>query len=135
MDNLTREQRRMTMMRVRSQDTKPEMLLRRTIHAMGYRYRLYRKDLPGKPDLVFASRRKVIFLHGCFWHGHDCRPGAKVPASNQDYWLPKLARTRERDQENLALLNTLGWRVLVVWECELKDLKAVKTSVVSFLES
>lgn len=135
MDNLTREQRRTTMKRVRSQDTKPEMMLRRMVYAMGYRYRLHRRGLPGKPDLAFISKKKVIFLHGCFWHGHDCRAGSKVPASNKDYWLPKLARTKERDQENLARLNALDWRVLIVWECELKDLEATKTMVAHFLEN
>ena len=96
------------------------MLVRRRVHSMGYRYRLHRQDLPGTPDLVFPGRRKIIFVNGCFWHAHGCW-SARVPKSNVTYWLPKLERNRARDQQNLAALHALGWRPLVVWECEIGD--------------
>lgn len=105
---------------VRSVNTKPEMLVRRLLHAMGYRYRLHRRDLPGAPDIVFPGRRKVIFVHGCFWHGHDCARGARMPATNVDYWRSKIERNVTRDADNIAELQQAGWAVLVVWECQLK---------------
>lgn len=130
----TPEDRSRIMRAVKGKDTKPEMKVRRMIHGMGYRYRLHRKDLPGKPDLVFPSRKKVIFVHGCFWHGHDCSRGARVPKSNRDYWISKINRNRDRDaQSNEALLKD-GWRVLTIWECELKDLKSVNTEFKNFIE-
>ena len=88
------------------------------VHAMGYRYRLHRKDLPGKPDLVFASRKKVIFVHGCFWHGHDCKRGDRQPKTNTTYWRNKIARNQQRDTEHGTRLRELGWDVLVLWECK-----------------
>lgn len=106
---------------VRSADTRPEMTVRRTLHAMGYRYRLHRRDLPGSPDIVFPGRRKVIFIHGCFWHGHDCARGARMPAANAGYWRSKIARNMARDQATMAALAAAGWQALVVWECELKQ--------------
>ena len=106
---------------VRSKNTKPEMAIRRMLHAAGYRYRLHRSDLPGTPDLVFPSRKKVIFVNGCFWHGHSCEKGSRQPKSNADYWIPKIARNVERDAENLAELNALGWQAMTVWECELRE--------------
>ena len=106
---------------VKGKDTKPEMTVRRLAHALGYRFRLHRKDLPGKPDLVFPGRNKVIFVHGCFWHGHDCARGSRVPATNTDYWLAKVARNTERDEKARAALEQKGWRVVVVWECDLQD--------------
>lgn len=105
---------------VRSRDTKPELVVRRLLHAMGYRYRLHRRDLPGAPDIVFPGRRKIIFVHGCFWHGHDCARGARLPATNVDYWRSKIARNVTRDADNIAALKAAGWEVLVVWECQLK---------------
>ena len=123
------------MRRIRSKDTKPEMLVRRLVHGMGFRYRLHGLDLPGKPDLVFTSRRKVIFVHGCFWHMHgDPRcSGRREPQSNQEYWKPKLARNRQRDAEHLAALESAGWSVLTVWECETRDAAALAASVRAFL--
>ena len=123
------------MRRIRSKDTKPEMLVRRLIHGMGFRYRLHGLDLPGKPDLVFTSRRKVIFVHGCFWHMHGdpCCPDRREPQSNQEYWKPKLARNRRRDAEHLAALETIGWSVLTVWECETRDVPTLAASVRAFL--
>ena len=104
---------------IRSKDTKPEMLVRRTAHSMGLRFRLHRTDLPGKPDLVFPRYRLAIFVHGCFWHGHGCKRGGKGPKSNTDYWLPKIQRTRARDAASQDALRELGWRTAILWECEL----------------
>ncbi|HVI28816.1 very short patch repair endonuclease [Hansschlegelia sp.] len=106
---------------VKGRDTGPEMLVRRLAHALGYRFRLHRKDLPGNPDLVFPARRKAIFVHGCFWHGHDCARGARMPKANAAYWSAKIARNVARDARVLAELRALGWDPLVLWECELKD--------------
>lgn len=109
------------MARVRSRNTAPERAVRRLLTALGFRYRLHRADLPGRPDIVFIGRRKAIFVHGCFWHGHDCRRGAREPKTNVEYWRAKIARNRERDAEAGANLDRLGWRCLAVWECELRD--------------
>ncbi len=106
------------MQRIRKTDTKPEMIVRRLVHAMGYRYRLHQSKLPGSPDMVLARHRKVILVHGCFWHRHDCADGRKLPRSKPEYWGPKLERNRRRDEVSAALLHELGWGVLVVWECE-----------------
>ena len=119
-DKISPERRSANMRAIRSKDMKPEMLVRKLVHSMGYRYRLHRKDLPGKPDLVFGPRRKVIFVHGCFWHQHsakDCKITRK-PKSNTNYWLPKLERNVKRDKERRDVLKKNGWGVLVVWECE-----------------
>ncbi len=121
----------------KGKDTKPEMIVRRLAHGMGYRYRLHRKGLPGKPDLVFGSRRKVIFVHGCFWHHHP-DPGCKIarlPKSRLDFWLPKLDANRVRDDRDEKALENLGWRVLTVWECELKDEERACDVIRSFLDS
>jgi DNA mismatch endonuclease (patch repair protein) len=116
-DPLTAEQRRRNMSAIRGRDTKPEMIVRRALHAAGLRYRLH-GDLPGKPDLVFPGRRAVIFVHGCFWHGHDC-PMFKLPATRQDFWREKIERNQARDAENEATLQRLDWRVMTIWECAL----------------
>ena len=116
MDNLNSDQRSALMARIRSKDTTPELVLRRMLHRRGYRYLLHDRRLPGAPDLVFPSRRAVIFVHGCFWHGHECKI-ARIPKSNLDYWNNKLARNRQRDETHRRNLRRLGWRVLVVWEC------------------
>lgn len=116
----TDAERSRVMRAVRSKDTAPEMTVRRLVHSLGYRYRLHRSDLPGKPDLVFPGRHKVIFVHGCFWHGHGCTRGARLPATNVDYWKRKIARNVERDAETLGKLNAEGWLSLTLWECELK---------------
>ena len=116
---------------------KPEIIVRRSAHALGYRYRLHRKDLPGKPDMVFPGRRAVIFIHGCFWHQHldpNCKD-ARHPKSNIDYWQPKLLRNQTRDAEHEAALHAQGWRVLVIWECQTKDEAALKNLLSSFLDS
>jgi len=121
------------MARIRKTDTKPEMLVRRMLHALGYRYRLHRRDLPGNPDIVFASRKKLIFVHGCFWHQHDCRLGAKQPRARSKYWLPKLQRNKESDARNLEALESAGWKALIIWECELGDVKALERNLRKFL--
>jgi len=120
-DVFTPEKRSAVMARVKARDTRPELKLRRLLWGLGARYRLHRRDLPGSPDVVLAGRRLAIFVHGCFWHGHDCARGARVPKANRDYWLGKVARNRARDQAALAALEAAGWRVEVVWECEMKD--------------
>jgi DNA mismatch endonuclease (patch repair protein) len=129
------EVRRRTMQAVKSKDTAPELLIRSLAHQMGYRFRLHRKDLPGKPDLAFPGRRKVIFVHGCFWHGHDCARGARVPKSNRDYWTAKIARNRERDRNACASLASSGWTSLIVWECDLGNEKELKARVRKFLNT
>ena len=109
------------MRRVKGRDTTPELKVRRILWRLGARYRLHRKDLPGKPDIVLPGRKLAIFVHGCFWHGHDCARGARVPKANRDYWLGKVGRNRARDEAARAALEAMDWRVLVVWECGLKD--------------
>lgn len=123
-----------TMRAVRSKNTTPELKLRRLLHHAGFRYRLHRKDLPGSPDLAFPGRMAVIFVHGCFWHGHECKRGARAPKSNADYWREKIARNVSRDARSVGALQAAGWRVATIWECELKDADAVLARVTSFLE-
>lgn len=129
------EVRRRTMQAVKSKDTAPELLVRSLAHRMGYRFRLHRKDLPGKPDLVFSGRRKAIFVHGCFWHGHDCARGARVPKSNRAYWMKKIARNKERDRAACAALMNLGWKYLIFWECALGNEKGLKAQIRKFLDT
>jgi DNA mismatch endonuclease, patch repair protein len=117
---------------VRSTDTKPELIVRKLVFAMGYRYRLHLRDLPGVPDLVFSSRRKVIFVNGCFWHGHTCRLG-RIPKSRVEYWGQKIARNHERDEHNLRRLRGMKWKCLVIWECELKKLDPITSRIRHFL--
>lgn len=133
MDVISPERRSSNMSRIRSTDSLPELLVRSTAHRLGYRFRLHRKDLPGKPDLVFPGRRKILFVHGCFWHQHPgCREGRK-PGSNSAYWSPKLDRNVERDRLAQRALREAGWDVLVVWECEAKDVEAVALLLAEFL--
>lgn len=133
-DKLTPERRSENMRRIKNKDTKPELVVRRTLHRLGYRYRLHRKDLPGKPDLAFASRRKAIFVHGCFWHQHPTCAEGRPPRSNGDYWGPKLARNVQRDQGAIAALEAMGWTVTTVWECELVDIDKVAGRLIAFLD-
>lgn len=135
MDKLTPEQRSTCMSRIRSKDTKPEMIVRRLLHSRGYRYRLHDRRLPGKPDLTFVRWRKVIFVHGCFWHMHEGCKRAGIPKSRIGFWKLKLEKNRARDQLNTARLTAMGWRVLVVWECELLDVEAVAEKLEYFLNS
>lgn len=118
---------------VKSKDSKPEMQLRRLVFSMGYRYRLHVKDLPGKPDLVFPAKKAVIFMNSCFWHLHENCKLARVPSSNRAYWLPKLASNKKRDLFQHSQLRSMGWRVLVVWECELKNKALVSRRIYEFL--
>jgi DNA mismatch endonuclease (patch repair protein) len=118
---------------VKARDTGPELAVRRLLHRLGYRFRLHRADLPGKPDLVFPARRKVVFVHGCFWHGHDCARGARAPKRNADYWSAKIARNASRDAAVQTALARLGWRGHVVWECALRDPAGVAVALRAFL--
>jgi DNA mismatch endonuclease (patch repair protein) len=117
---------------IRSKDMQPELKVRSLAHKLGFRFRLHRKDLPGKPDLTFASRGRVIFVHGCFWHSHSCRT-AHVPKSNLEYWIPKLERNRARDEKNIEALKAKGWQTLVIWECEVSDEHGLKKRLTKFL--
>ncbi|AKU23493.1 very short patch repair endonuclease [Massilia sp. NR 4-1] len=117
-DSVSSALRSEIMSRVRSKDTRPEMIVRRMLHKAGYRYRLHVASLPGKPDLVFSGRRKVIFIHGCFWHLHDCGQ-ARIPKSRVEFWTKKLRANKERDERNLVELRRQGWSVVTVWECQL----------------
>lgn len=118
---------------VKSRNTAPEMEVRRLVHALGCRYRLYREDLPGKPDLVFVKKRRVIFVHGCFWHGHHCARGNRLPKTNAAYWSAKIARNRKRDAAVLVELENHLWSTLIVWECELKNLPRLSQRLRRFL--
>src|SRR6185437_9431121 len=125
------EKVRARMARIRKADTVPELVVRRLAHRLGYRFRLHRKDLPGTPDLVFPSIRKVIFVHGCFWHQHRGCKSATKPRVRQAYWLPKLEINQERDHNALEALHKYGWKTLVIWECETKDISNLKASLSS----
>lgn len=117
---------------IQNKDTKPELIVRRLVHGMGFRYSLHRKDLPGKPDLVFTSRHKVIFVHGCFWHLHGCK-AFRMPKSNIEYWVPKLEGNRKRDDKIHRELIEMGWNILTIWECELKQTALLKDRIKHFL--
>lgn len=135
MDKLSKQVRSQNMAAIRAANTKPEMIVRRVAHGLGFRFRLHRRDLPGRPDLVFAKHRAVVFVHGCFWHLHPkakCSD-ARIPKSNLEYWQPKLIRNVERDRQSRFALKRLGWRVLTIWECETKDADAVRRRLSSFL--
>lgn len=135
-DTLTRVERSERMGRIQNKDTKPEMRIRKIVHGMGYRYRLHKANLPGKPDLVFTGRRKVIFVHGCFWHRHPdpaCSL-ARLPKSKLDFWIPKLEANRQRDEANVRELEQAGWDVLTIWECQLRNEKELKIRIQVFLQ-
>lgn len=133
MDTLTPEQRSERMSRVRSKDSKPELAVRRLIHGLGYRYRLHRRDLPGTPDLVFAGLKRVIFVHGCFWHQHPGCKNARMPKSRQEFWGTKLGANVTRDERDLRALRKLGWQTMVVWECEVSDIARLTRRITGFL--
>lgn len=135
MDNLSSARRSENMRRIRSRNTLPEITVRSIIHRMGFRFRLHRKDLPGKPDIVLPGLRKIVLVHGCFWHQHaKCKEG-RLPKSRPEYWIPKLQRNRDRDAQNRHALRKLGWRSLVVWECEIERLASLERKLERFLSS
>jgi DNA mismatch endonuclease, patch repair protein len=130
----TPAQRRRNMSAIKGKDTKPEMIVRRLVHGMGYRYRLHRVDLVGKPDLVFSSRKKVIFVHGCYWHMHDCRYGRVIPATRTEFWPNKRRANVERDERNQLILADEGWSCEVVWECEVRHSNDLSERLRTFLD-
>lgn len=133
-DKFSPAQRSWIMRQVQSRNTKPELLVRSLAHRLGYRFRLYRRDLPGTPDLAFPARTKVIFVHGCFWHGHPCRRGARLPKTNAEYWQTKIARNKKRDRQHRRALRQLGWSTLVLWECQLRDQQRLAAKLSRFLD-
>lgn len=132
-DTLTPEARSARMARIGAKNTVPELAVRRVAHALGYRFRLHRKDLPGRPDLVFPRHRKVVFVHGCFWHGHDCGKG-RLPKSNVAFWENKISRNRERDARVVTDLEQGGWSVLILWQCQTKDPRSIQAALKRFLK-
>ncbi len=134
MDRLTKQQRSRNMAKIRSVNTGPEILVRRVAHRLGFRFRLHRKDLPGTPDLVFPARQQVILVHGCFWHTHDCAVGRHRPKSNVKYWTQKLDRNIARDKKQIRALKALGWKPLVIWECQTKDIQLLSAIILRFLK-
>ncbi|HEY8566603.1 MAG TPA: very short patch repair endonuclease [Beijerinckiaceae bacterium] len=122
------------MRRVRAKNTRPELIVRSVAHKLGYRFRLHRDDLPGKPDLVFPRRRAVVFVNGCFWHGHDCKRGTRIPATNTEYWTAKIARNKARDAASRKALQDAGWAVIELWECQLRDKASLIERLKTFLD-
>jgi len=132
-DKFDKETRSRIMAKVAGKNTEPETAVRKLIWQMGFRYRLHDKNLPGKPDIVFSKKKKIIFVHGCFWHNHIGCKMATMPQSNADYWQAKIQRNVNRDKTNIAKLESMGWQVLIVWECELKDIETLKSKLLCFL--
>src|SRR2546430_9355150 len=132
-DVLTSAQRSFNMSRIRNRDTRPEMIVRSIVHRLGFRYRLHKKDLPGKPDVVLVRHRKIIDVHGCFFHMHKCRYGRVVPATNAKFWKTKRLSNVKRDRRNLKALKREGWGVLIVWECETRDLAKLNRKIAQFI--
>ena len=136
MDTISIERRSENMRRIQSRNTAPELTVRRMLRSLGYRgYRVHRADLPGRPDVAFIGRKLAIQVHGCFWHGHTCREGIRRPGSNQQYWNPKIDANIERDKRNAKVLRALGWKQLVIWECELKKPEVVERRLGTFLSN
>jgi DNA mismatch endonuclease (patch repair protein) len=131
-DNLSKETRSFNMSRIRSKDTKPELLVRKFLFSQGFRYRLHSSRIPGSPDIVLSKQKVVVFVHGCFWHGHSGCRHSVMPKSNQDYWIPKIERTKVRDLNSSAVIRELGWDILIIWECELKP-KVVDDTLIRLL--
>lgn len=134
MDTLSISDRSDLMSRIRSKDTKPELVIRSMLHRLGYRFRLHRRDLPGKPDIVLPRYKKIILVQGCFWHGHDCKLASK-PKSNQGYWNSKIQLNRTRDEKNLRLLEEQRWDVLELWECEIRKFEGIEERILEFMQS
>ncbi|MGE0090798.1 MAG: very short patch repair endonuclease [Bacteroidales bacterium] len=135
MDNLTLQERSKLMARIKSYNTAPEIVVRKIVYSKGYRYRLHDKSLPSRPDIVFKSRKKVIFVNGCFWHRHKCKRGCYFPKVNEEYWSNKFERTKARDKNAIRQLKKLGWSVLTVWECETKEIDYLSNILNSFLDN
>jgi DNA mismatch endonuclease (patch repair protein) len=135
MDTLTPQQRSERMSRVRSRDTQPELRLRKLVWGLGYRYRTHRRDVPGKPDIVFAGQKRAIFLHGCFWHRHDCRSGQRSPKTRLAFWREKFQKNVARDAAVRSQLRAIGWRALIVWECQLTNEAVIARRVRRFLDA
>lgn len=134
MDKLTPGRRSENMRKIRGKDTAPELAVRKLCREIGFSgYRIHRKDLPGKPDLAWIGRKLVVFVHGCFWHGHSCAEGVRKPKSNCDYWIPKINRNKQRDAENFVGLQAAGWNILIVWECEIKEKARLSEKLQQFL--
>lgn len=133
-DVFPRAKRSWIMSRIRDKNTSPELAVRSLAHSLGYRFRLHRSDLPGKPDIVFPARRKVIFVNGCFWHGHKCARGNRIPQTNRSYWRDKIRRNMERDKKHRRSLRRLGWRTLVIWECQIRNKHRLVSRLIGFLE-
>ena len=133
-DHLNIEARSALMSRIGGRNTNPELVVRSLVHALGYRYRLHVRSLPGTPDLVFSSRRKIIFVNGCFWHGHEGCTRSKLPKTNVSFWAKKIVANCERDRKNCTKLKELGWKILVIWECEIRDRERLEKNLVSFLK-
>lgn len=132
-DNMSPAQRSFNMSRIKDRNTRPEMIVRSMVHHMGYRFRLHSKKLPGRPDLVFPIRRKIIFVHGCFFHMHTCHRGMDAPKTNAEFWLTKRLSNAERDRRNIAALENEGWQVLIIWECQTKDPQHLRVVIADFL--
>ena len=133
-ETVTKEKRSEIMRKVPQKNTKPELFVRKLTYRLGYRYRLHRRDIPGTPDLAFIGRRKVIFVHGCFWHAHENCKYSRPPKSNTEFWLPKLARNKARDEATSKQLSEQGWDVLTIWECELKAPEKLEEKISRFIE-
>jgi DNA mismatch endonuclease, patch repair protein len=134
-DFMSKSERSAHMSKIRSKDTKPDFWVRRSVHALGYRFRLHDKKLPGRPDLVFASRRKVIFVNGCFWHGHECAVGSRLPKTNTDFWAEKRTRNQQRDASQRQMLVDAGWNYFDVWECQVASSQGLLGELQSFLDN
>lgn len=134
-DSFSSAKRSAVMRAVKGKDTTPELVVRRLTHALGFRYRLHDANLPGKPDLVFPARKKVIFVHGCFWHWHNCKRGRRMPKTRSEYWTQKLARNVQRDRRHRVTLKRAGWDVLVIWECQTRNTEQLQTKIQGFLTS
>jgi len=133
MDVFTKEKRSQIMSKIKGKDTKPEKVVRSLLHQMGYRFRLHRRDLPGNPDIVLPKYKKAIFVHGCFWHGHDGCPRSKRPNTNKKFWNEKLSKNIKRDKRNQNELRKLGWQPLVVWQCQIKDIENLNEEIIQFI--
>jgi len=136
MDKLAPGRRSENMRQIRGKDTAPELAIRKLCRELGFTgYRIHRKDLPGKPDLAWVGRKLAVFVHGCFWHGHVCPEGIRKPKSNRGYWIPKIDRNQQRDAENTAALRIAGWKVLVIWECEINEQRRISKRLQKFLSA